>query len=404
MNNHTDFLADRAKSIQFTDDDLENELREVVKSFKTFDKALDSFLLENSYAGDINNVESKIDFLSRKFISAGIRIPRDIKKWYLEQKQIDRDTAFTLCFAFDLNQSQTDDFFRRVYQDRSFDLHSIKEAIYFYCITNHLTFQDAEELIDKAPKDSKGQIHPEKEVLYTGAILEEIQNCKRVDELLSFFQKNIYQFGYNNVTATKYIQKLWEEITNPDGLLKKETAINTDNSALRPQDASSDKELSATNVYLSILGLNEDDFLRIPSDRSLKPFLDNNDLMHRQAAECFPERLGIGLVLKGKHVSYNRVRKLLILLLFYSYWAEIATKRKREPYRAVEGDSERCIDRMDHYLMDVGYPELYYGNPYDWIFLWVMQDEFPLMKFRYYMYELLAYKSEEIPPESLANT
>ena len=50
---------------------------------------------------------------------------------------------------------------------------------------------------------------------------------------------------------------------------------------------------------------------------------------------------------------------------------------------------------MNRYLLDAGYPELYPGNPYDWIFLWALRDDYPLEAFRSYIGELFAVKSEQ---------
>lgn len=46
-------------------------------------------------------------------------------------------------------------------------------------------------------------------------------------------------------------------------------------------------------------------------------------------------------------------------------------------------------------LLDAGYPELYIGNPYDWLFMWALKDyDNPLFAFRYYMGEVFAEAAE----------
>ena len=44
--------------------------------------------------------------------------------------------------------------------------------------------------------------------------------------------------------------------------------------------------------------------------------------------------------------------------------------------------------------MDAGYPALYVGNPYDWLFLYAAHDEEPLKVFRGIWLELLDRASE----------
>ena len=49
---------------------------------------------------------------------------------------------------------------------------------------------------------------------------------------------------------------------------------------------------------------------------------------------------------------------------------------------------------MNKMLTDAGYPALYEGNPYDWIFMFAAQDAYPLDAFRFFMRELYLNKAE----------
>ena len=64
-------------------------------------------------------------------------------------------------------------------------------------------------------------------------------------------------------------------------------------------------------------------------------------------------------------------------------------------YSAKVSDAERCLDTINARLLDAGYPELYAGNPYDWLFKWSLNDEHPLEAFRTYMGEVFAVKEED---------
>ena len=63
-------------------------------------------------------------------------------------------------------------------------------------------------------------------------------------------------------------------------------------------------------------------------------------------------------------------------------------------YAARPDDVRRCIASMNRFLVDAGYPELYEGNPYDWIFIFAVQDEYPLEAFRFFMREVYLNKEE----------
>lgn len=88
-----------------------------------------------------------------------------------------------------------------------------------------------------------------------------------------------------------------------------------------------------------------------------------------------------------------RVRKLLILLVFYKFWVIKALNKNDYYSEQDENDLERCKSMINEMLVDAGYPTLYPGNPYDFIFLASMNTLFPLLSFRDIMREIYGQKS-----------
>ena len=68
-------------------------------------------------------------------------------------------------------------------------------------------------------------------------------------------------------------------------------------------------------------------------------------------------------------------------------------------YAAKPYDGPRCIASINRLLLDASYPELYEGNPYDWIFLYASPDAYPLDAFRSFMRE--AYLNKMAPENAL---
>lgn len=83
MGKYTAFLEDMSYDI-FEEDDYLEELKKMEDRFRTFDKALDSFLLNHGYMGNLANADEKILFITGKLKEAGVPIPRNMKKWYIE--------------------------------------------------------------------------------------------------------------------------------------------------------------------------------------------------------------------------------------------------------------------------------------------------------------------------------
>lgn len=442
MGTYTKSLENKAREINPEEDiDYSEELIKVVEMFREFDEALDEFIINHGFAGDRQDIDEKIAFIRHRFEQKKIPLPRNMKKWYTEHKRIKKETAIRICFAFGLTVEETEDFMRRICLLRGLDCHNVEEAIYYYALTNGLGYPEAQQLIDRVPKVSVGKIDFARDVLYTSAILEEIKRFKSPETLIKYINANIGQFGYNNATAYKYIREMWEEIAGESGFAATErkrlyAAFDDRDREIREEQAEegyeegqvmeertgkpesdngqgtsenrkakdgragnrknrSEKDRNSLwEIYLQILGLAGDQIARIDTDRSLKPILKDNALLHAWAEDSFPSRTGLEKILNGEHASEEMVHKTIILLVFYRFWVKSALRN--HGYQARIGDTDRCICEINKYLIDAGYPELYPGDPFDWIVLHAVENEFPLLVFRDFMRELFYIKEKDI--------
>lgn len=188
MSEYSDALDSYAMMIDPGDDDYEEKLKEVAGSFRGFNEALSVFIEQHGFTGDLNNNEEKVNFLKDKFKEAEIPVPRYIDNWFDSADWKKRDTAFKICFALNLNIDDTNDFFRRVQFERSFDCHKIEEAVYYFCIKNNLKYCDAERIIrkinDRASVEKIKNI-PDRDILYTRTIINEINKIDDEDNLIA---------------------------------------------------------------------------------------------------------------------------------------------------------------------------------------------------------------------------
>lgn len=377
MGTYSDSLERAGYEIWPGDEQYTEKLRAVAESFCTFDAALDRFLREHGYSGDPEDTERKLRFLRERFAAGGVPEPRNMRKWYTEHRRIERGTAFQICFAFGLTPEDTEDFLRRICLQRGFDFHDADEIVLYFCLRYRLPYGEAKELQEEARR-RMGARRPERidfsrEVYYTGEIRKEAELLTTREALMRYLGENRERFIYHHATAGRYIRELWREIAGEFGLAAEERK------RLYPADPEGER-LSLWSICLQILGLSRRETGTSGAERTLKPFLKKNPFLHTLAQESFPDRDGLTKILNGGHVSHERARKDLILLTFYQYWVRLALKRSG--YQAEPGDGERCVLQMDHYLTDAGYPELYVGNPYDWIFLYAAVDDYPLIIFR----------------------
>ena len=417
MTTYTTILEDPLESISPEDDDFVEKLKEAAGLFRPFSVAMGEFLREHGYvelkeregkeAGEKvaggkeestkeeieAEIEAKVQFIRSAFLGAGMEPPREIREWFRKGQPIRRETAFALCFAFHLDGWETDEFFRRYYtRERSFNCHKVEEAIYYFCLNHGLSFQDAMDIQERLPLVGKQK--EEGEVVYTGSIMEELNQLETKEELVSYLIENIWKFSASNVTAYDYIRALWEKTAGVKGLLSKEReylpsfqddlALGKEKSLLVGKTG-----VQPWEGYLAIFQMDKKEVARLHTERSIKPILE---ALHADVQDSFPDRQGLQKILSGKVVSYERVRKWLVLLSFYCFYARYAVERKH--YRAQEEDAKRCLAYMNNFLVGAGYPELYLGNPYDWLFFYCMKQEEPLYTFRGIFQELLYSKLE----------
>lgn len=426
MSQYTELLNEKAETPS-SDGDYEKNLLEIATLFRGFDEALTAFIKKHGYIGDVTDVSTKAQFLREKFKTANVKPPRDFKEWFVPNKKPARETAYKICFAFGLNVDETNDFFRCVQFERGFDCHTTSEAVYYFCMRNGLSYSEAQEIIDRIPTPKKIKAVPNREVLYTGTIIEYINSIDDREKLIRYITDNIDDFQYNNVTAIKYIQELWKDISKPDGLAAKEGSIidrtynrfedkhkkyETDTRSaevvaeevrqqeqeVKPDDyVVADSNSSTWIIFSQIIGLRNymEREYAIKYDRSINSVLSQNALMPLNASYCFPSQHSIDRLLRGELGDNELMRKMLIFLVFYTHWAKIIINKNDALYLATYCDSDRCLDTINRRLLDVGYPELYAGNPYDWLFMWSLNNEHPLEAFRTYMGEVFAVKEEQ---------
>lgn len=390
MNNVSSYTNDiqiPLDTISWEDDNFIDELLLVVQLFRPFSTAITEFILEHSYSGDVDDTNAKVDFIRSVFLEASMEPPREIREWFAGQP-VKRDTAFQICFAFKLDGYETDEFFRRIYtKERSFDCHQLQEAIYYFCLNNGFAWADALDIQSQLPLMGN---RVSGEAVYTGSIIEELNRLTTKEELIAYLTENIDKFSDSNVTAYDTIRRLWKQAAGPGGLLMREheqlpsildDATTGEKSRLRAGKTG----VKPWDAYLAILQLDKNDVKQLKAERSIRPILKK---LHSDAQDSFPDRQGIDKILRGEHVSYERVRKWLVLLTFYTFWAQKAVKEGN--YEAAPEDANRCLTSMNQHLVDAGYPELYVGNPYDWIFFFASKSDEPLYAFRFIWNELLA--------------
>jgi hypothetical protein len=278
-----------------------------------------------------------------------------------------RENVYKLCFALQMNAEQTGEFFLKAYLERPFNYKNLHEAIYFFCMNNGLGYRDAGRIIEKA------ELLPVVENPYAQDITEEIgrelQTFHSEEMLLEYLHTNRCGFTEQNKTATERIQSLIEKCcplaaAEFDFQKKaKDKAYTVDNE---------DELLSVIYNYnaRATNGYWEKNGKLVPKPVYAKSISESN---FPQLVRCnFPQRQQLENIKKHK-ASYDAIRKALIMLSFYHFFADARCKGAKSPDLFDE-----FVDEMNTTLAECGYVQLYWRNPYDWMIGHCAEKEEPL--------------------------
>ena len=349
------------------DDNYEGVLNLLNTEFRSFGEGLIDVMERKAGEPIQNPIQHLIQLCESKRIPMQeIGSINTLKSWFSggprpKKGEDSRKKMFALAFVLDLDIAETAAMFQKAYLDRAFNQRNFKEVIYYYCIKNNLTYQDAETMISQVRISS--DIAGDK-TIFTEQLAKETDRIENDLELIHFIEANSHNYSLNNETAKKEMLRLKEYALR---LSQKDIALRYDDSLAYGRDRSSDSFLYAIITERSVAG--SKGTITIPfKDTTLPKEIKNN----------FPQVKS----LSGKTESYEEIRKTIVLLFSYTFWMEAQIHKADDIY------DDYC-DQLNDLLSRVNYPTLYYGDPFDWMFLYCTYSDRPLDSFRGILSEIL---------------
>lgn len=380
MAEYTDRMIAHCREITPYDDNYLEELRCQMESFRNLGEALDTFLIEKGYTGSLDDVSSKTDFVKKRYSARGVMPPRNMPKWFSGDININKSTALQLSFVFGLGVEETEDFLRRICLSRGFDFHDMEEIVYYMAIKLKTDYKTLQMMLENLPDVDVQRIPDDDKAFYTGDIAGEVKNISSMEETAAYIVRNAERFAYKHVTAAKMLKRMWLKISGENGIAVSERRMFQVELPETGKSNGFETSLSVWTIYLQMIGLYGPNVRKAAGGRTIRNILTDSGLIHAFAVYCYPDRDGLEKALNGARISDERMRKLLILLSFYEY---LAGKAVACGGRTVSGrDAENCRLRINDILLSSGYQTLYAGNPYDWIFLFALENDDPLTTFR----------------------
>ncbi len=355
--------------------------KEYIESLNTITNFYDytlKYAKKCGYSDDDNNAEELAKFIFELSQKRNVELSSlgTVKNWLKKASptgnQSGRENVYKLCFALNLNAEQTGEFFLKAYLERPFNYKNINEDVYYFCLNNGIEYPEAKciiETIEKTPYEKNIDAIDD-----TKLIGMDIKNIVDSEELIKYLCENRSGFTIQNKNAT---QKILDLIEKCKKLAEEEFEITH-------------KSKKIENV---------DELLDVIYDYSARA-TENGEKVYKKSIsksnfpkyikENFPQREQFKNIEKGV-ASFDVIRKALIMLKFYHFFADAVLKNKAD---LEQGLYDYFVDETNKVLEECGYIQLYWKNPYDWMFGYCACASNPLDEFRNLIYEFYLYEFE----------
>lgn len=391
-------------------------------SFRPFKEGLTNLLRSHGYTGTIQQMPS---FLFSKLQEIGSEITfKTVNSWFLGQHRpkveaSSRKRMYEICFALNLNLNETCEFFHHVYYDRAFNCHTIDEAVFYYAFLHNINYMTSLKIIsDIKSTDNNTSKIDSNSLNFTKLAQTSIRDFQSIDELKEFLIENKKNYKEWNISARKTLNNFIEQLngssTNKEELraninrLKRQLRSQTKSNKFKLENYANQGLLiqeilfDASNSFIGFEQEIEDSLRKehlftnaFILHRFFPNSLEKNPYIHIPyiVKNNFPSKKVMSEILDPSKIqvskSYDSIRKMLILLKFYTFWLNIKlNKTSTTSTYSIEDKFRIFIDETNFTLQQCGYDDLYSVNPYDWIFLLSSHQPNPINFFRDFTSEL----------------
>ena len=291
-----------------------------------------------------------------------------------------RENVYKLCFALGLNAKETKEFFFKAYLERPFNYKNIHEATFFFCLNSGLKYSEAERIIHIF--ENEEIIKNPDAVDVTEQIGNDLKYITDETAFLKYIRENRSGFSVQNQTAIDAIKDLIEYCYDLATEEEKRTVDNIDRllevicgfHARKTKKSENDQEKKREKVLKKSIKLS-----------------DFPDTIKKN----FPQRQQFQNILSDK-ATFDVIRRALIMLKFYSFFVEV--QRIDEENIQYKYLFEEFVNETNSLLAECGYVQLYWRNPYDWMFghcaKAIDEGEDPLDQFRMLIEEFYLNKKD----------
>lgn len=391
----TQFARNQILQFDFMDQDVPGkEYIETLENASPFADKLRERACALGYSGDLTDVKSLRSFLFQLLKKEQGIIDENnarvwkanLTNWLVPQKENPapvmpgkREAVYQLCFALQMNAHEAGEFFVKGYLERPFNFKDLRETVYFYCLNNGLSYSEAVTLFQTAQAvPFEKNTFAETNTAAIGYMVKESQNT---DAFLDYIRLNRWSFETGSITAKNRITQLIVQCL--PYATKEHNTFNFSErlEAVAERDERVEKVSGATNYKIRKVTeeniSNEEALLSViygyfaREERVVNGKKTNIYNRTLSKDSLFPKLIRERMVAHATHLSTiqkgtapdTTTRSALILFDFYHFFSSA----RENGYTDTSELFEEFVDEVDALLLECGYGQLYWRNPYDWM-------------------------------------
>lgn len=252
---------------------------------------------------------------------------------------------YELCYALEMDHNETAEFFQKCFLMCPFSVKSRTDAIFLYCMYHKKPYSTAAKMLE----DSKGFASQEKAHTATSQILASIMHTDNDETFMRYLSEHCYNKDQQFMLARSIIKNEIDIIT------KKIIQNSTEASA----------DISNSRIIEKLIGFR--------SQFDNRRFNENK--IPKRFTESIPNDVTLGLIINGKGVTYELLRKTLMLLRFYNFYSDAASDDRN----TIAGNLMDFYDELDNTLINCGFAQIYVYHPFDCLLLYCANSDDPIV-------------------------
>ena len=298
-----------------------------------------------------------------------------------------RFSMFALAFALRLSVDDTKKLFHKIFLDRAFNYRNEKEVIYYFCLKNNESWADAKRMIAEVESMT---IDTSDHTQLTNVIVQNVDVMSDEKMLLAYIRENGHNFEKNRKNSLKAKEKLSCYLEQAKKYAKEEVEKIRENEDDYDIDENGNKiKLKKSFSGKCVNKVSDDLLYEIITGKEARgeKTVFKNAILPKEIKKRFPIAATFS---KAKKTS-EEYRKVLILLFSFDFWYKI--QNRQESYGL-----DDYTEDLNNILSNCNYPELYYGNPFDWLFMFCTYTSVQEDLYTYYHHPLDLFQNliEEI--------